>query len=147
MVQALPGWEDSVKKLLAVALSLMLVATMALPATAEVAPDEEDNDASVSASTEEEPRARRRLDSRWFWSAFALTALSGVGLAITGAMTINAHDQYMAEQTDQLLRDRGMSLQLTTNVLIGITGGFALITALLAIFTDWNPETSQPERE
>ncbi len=83
------------------------------------------------------PSERRRLTQRWFWSAFSFGLAAGVGAAVAGALTLSLNEQYLAEQRDPLLRDRGMAMQLATNIFIGVAGGFALIATLFAIFTDW----------
>ena len=50
-----------------------------------------------------------------------------------GIDTLNQHSEFQAAQ-DPLLRDRGESAQLRTNVLLASTLGCALITAGIGIF-------------
>ncbi len=89
-----------------------------------------------------------RLSSRWFWAGLALTVLSGGASVATGVTALRLNREYLVDQGDELLRQRGMEIQLVTNVLFGLAGGFALASTLLAIFTDWSSlRRSPPENE
>lgn len=96
---------------------------------------------------EEEPRPLRRISSRWFWTTLALGLGLGAGAAVTGAYVLGLNRQYLEDPSDRLLRERGVSLQLSTNILLGAAAGMALISAVLAIFTDWASLRSRPDDE
>ncbi len=81
---------------------------------------------------------RGRLSPSWFFASLGLTLVAGAGAIVTGALTLRLNELYFDDQDDWLLRERGMGLQLATNVLIGVTGAFALATLLFGIFTDWS---------
>lgn len=63
-------------------------------------------------------------------------ALGGVTIAL-GVDTLNAHKAYVEDPTDEAF-DAGRGKQLRTNIMLGVTGVFALATAATAIFwTNW----------
>jgi hypothetical protein len=81
---------------------------------------------------------RGRLSPSWFYASLGMTLAVGAGTLITGVLALRLNRLYLEEQSDWLLRERGMGLQTTTNIFIGVTSAFALATVLLGIFTDWS---------
>ena len=77
----------------------------------------------------------------WLILPFAGVTALGVGLVIwSGADTLVARDQYdkLSKADQYLLYDQGKLKQDRTNVLIGVTGGLALVTGAIAVFAiDW----------
>lgn len=69
----------------------------------------------------------------FFWGGVIVTGLVGAAATVSGIDTLNQHSEFQAAQ-DPLLRDRGESAQLRTNVLLASTLGCALITAGIGIF-------------
>jgi hypothetical protein len=102
--------------------------------------DDEEQEGSVPAWAEEDGgrSGRRRLSPVWFYAALGLTLASGVATVVTGAMALHLNTIYLEDQSDTLLRERGMGLQTTANVFIGVVSALGLATVLLAIFTDWS---------
>jgi tetratricopeptide (TPR) repeat protein len=86
-----------------------------------------------------------KQDSRgatpWLLLPFAGVTALGVGLVIwSGADTLVARAQYdeLSKADQFLLYDQGKLKQDRTNVLIGVTGGLALVTGAIAVFAiDW----------
>ncbi len=101
-----------------------------------------------SESGGEAPSGRRGISPRWFWASLAVGLGLGVGAAITGGYALSLNAQYLEDPADPLLRERGVSLQLATNVLLGAAGGVAAVALLLGIFTDWSslrPDRDEPD--
>ncbi len=74
-----------------------------------------------------------------FWTALGLTAAVGGVLTWSGIDTRSGVDAYEANPTPAALA-AGQDKELRTNILIGVTGGLAATTAILAIFTDWGDD-------
>jgi hypothetical protein len=72
-----------------------------------------------------------------FYTGLGLTVASGAVLAWSGANTLKGVDAYEASPTEERL-SAGQSKELRTNILIGVTGGLAAATALIAVFTDFS---------
>lgn len=66
-----------------------------------------------------------------------LTAVAGGVLIWSGVDVLSARDAYVATPTEAGYRD-GLDRETRTNVLIGITGGLAIATVIIAIVTDWD---------
>ena len=99
---------------------------------------EEDDDTSWAEEEEEDDRGLGRLSPTWFYAALGLTVATGIAAVVTGVMALQLNNLYLEEQDDFLLRERGMGLQTTTNVFIGVVSALGIATVLLGIFTDWS---------
>ena len=100
---------------------------------------EEDDDTSWAEEEEEEDDpGLGRLSPTWFYAALGLTVATGIAAVVTGVMALQLNNLYLEEQDDFLLRERGMGLQTTTNVFIGVVSALGIATVLLGIFTDWS---------
>ena len=114
------------------------------PETPEVAPPPEPKE-DQPPPAEEEPK-RSGLPPTVVWIGVGATAVSG-GVAIwSGIDTVNnpGADKVKAEcakgDTNCELYKQGRSKQTRTNVLIGVTGGLAVATGLIAaLAVDWGP--------
>ncbi len=71
-----------------------------------------------------------------FWTGVAATGAAGAGLVVAGSMARAGVDEYEADPTPERL-EAGQRKERWTNALIGVTGGFAAATAVIAIFTDF----------
>ena len=88
-----------------------------------------------------------------FITALVLTAGAGATLAWSGVDTLNARDEY--EQTAMSgdlalareMYDDGQTLELRTNILIGVTGGLAALTLVFAILTDWGGSDDEDDAD
>lgn len=72
-----------------------------------------------------------------FFVVGGLAVISGAVLVWSGIDTLDGVPIYEAYPTEANLRV-GQLRELRTNVLIGITGAFAITAAVLAAFTDWS---------
>lgn len=107
---------------------------------------DEGDDLAASPEEDEAPR-RRGISPRWFWASLALGLGLGVGAGVTGGYALSLNQLYLEDRSDPLLRERGMALQLATNVMVGVAGGMALVALLTGIFTDWSPRPRPEEDE
>lgn len=80
-----------------------------------------------------------------FFVGLGLTAVAGGLLVWSGVDTNAAREDFDRNPTRQAYEE-GLDKELRTNVLIGVTAGLGAATALVAIFTDWNGSSNQPER-
>jgi hypothetical protein len=89
-------------------------------------------------ATDEAPSETNGWSSVVFWSGVGVTAaLAGVTIW-SGVDTVEGANEYERMPTQALLDD-GRARELRTNVLIGVTAGVAVGTALVGIFvTDWS---------
>jgi hypothetical protein len=71
-----------------------------------------------------------------FGALLGLTAVSGGVLIWSGVDVLDARDVYVAGPTMARYED-GLSREVRTNVLIGVTSGFAIGTLIVALFTDF----------
>ena len=97
------------------------------------------------------------VDSGWFWTFLTMTAITGVGGTVTGAMTaVRKGDFNDARQAflggDLSAMEDGRSLaqeydgyRLATNVLLPIAGALALTTIIVGVFTDFGDDTETDE--
>ncbi|MET0287834.1 MAG: hypothetical protein ABW352_25320 [Polyangiales bacterium] len=99
---------------------------------------------AVDTGTRAEPRDKRKISPWYFASAGALTLVAG-GLTVWSGLKVNsAHDDYDRRSSDaQRDYDDGRKLEKRTNALIGVTGGLAAATVVLAIFTDFKGRESR----
>ncbi len=80
-----------------------------------------------------------------FWASLGLTVGSGVVLAIVGVKLVELEAEYELRNNGDAgveeladLRSQGESYERATTALWITTGGFAAVTILLAILTDWS---------
>ena len=110
------------------------------PAPQPVPPVSEPTDpAPADPGVQKRVRAQRIT----FWSGVGLTAASGIGLAILGALTVGAKNDFEAAQCGtpssedcsypEMEERRFESRKLATNVMIGVTAGLALATAIVGV--------------
>jgi len=71
-----------------------------------------------------------------FGALLGLTAVSGGVLIWSGVDVLAARDEYIAGPTMARYED-GLSREVRTNVLIGVTSGLAIGTLIVAFFTDF----------
>lgn len=85
-----------------------------------------------------------------FIAVAALAVGGGVAIGVTGAETLSRNDAYTAttdvNEAEQLLDDAN-SMQLITNVMIGVTAGLAAAAVVFAILTDWDELTGGNDAE
>ncbi|MFO0682884.1 MAG: hypothetical protein U0234_12565 [Sandaracinus sp.] len=80
-----------------------------------------------------------------FGTALVLTAVGGALSIWSGVDVLDAHSHYDPAAADaEAAFAHGRELETRTNVLFAVTGGFAITTLVLAIFTDWD---GTPARE
>lgn len=91
----------------------------------------------------QEDRRKRALRVT-FWSGVGLTAASGLSLAVLGPLTLRAKNDFEGSQCGTPCEEgsypaaeerRFENRKLATNVMVGVTAGFALATAIVAIVT------------
>ncbi len=83
------------------------------------------------------PPPPRQGISKWYTITAGLVALGLAGAAIaTGLQAKKLHDEYTSGATRELRAD-GRSMVHTTNILWGVSGGLAVTSVVLAIFTQW----------
>jgi hypothetical protein len=89
---------------------------------------------------------RKRLSPAIFWSLTALAAASAAGAAVTGGLGLkykNEYDAMDATEDWKPLQKKVRTLALTTNILWGVTGAFALSAFITAFFTRFRSEGKQ----
>lgn len=83
------------------------------------------------------------LSPAWFAAGVASTVAVGIGTAISGANTMNLHDEFTGARCSDPgpasacvgLASEGQSAQLRTNVLMGVTATLGLSTVILGVVT------------
>lgn len=81
-----------------------------------------------------------------FWTGVGLTAVAAGVTVWSGLDTQSAADDYKKNPTQEGLDD-GQSLEMRTNVLIGVTAALAVGTGIVGIFlTDWGGSEKQPNQ-
>ncbi len=83
-------------------------------------------------------KSYQRLHWAYFTTAAALTLGLAAGAVATGVMAKRAYDDYQDDPTDASLRNKGINLVKTTNILWGATAGMAVTAVILAVFTRWH---------
>jgi hypothetical protein len=86
------------------------------------------------------------LSPALFITGVVATAVAGGVLIGAGVHALSGVSSYNAMPTVEGLRD-GQSRELFANVMIGVTGGLALTTLVLALLTDWDGEGSSSTSE
>ncbi len=120
----------------------------ATPFRAVVEPDGEKDDVVVPPRRERNYKALKGA----FWGGVGFTAAAGVSLAVVGGLTPWAKKEFernngMEEQCDPMscepypedADDRYRAMQLSTNILIGVTAGLAMITTIVGVFAFSKP--------
>lgn len=110
-------------------------------AVAEVEPEPEVDESALMAARVPIDAPPRETPSRGvtpilFGALLGLTAVSGGVLIWSGIDVLDARDAYVAGPTMARYED-GLSREVRTNVLIGVTSGLALGTLIVAFFTDF----------
>ncbi len=99
------------------------------------------------------PVSTKTRGSGFFWAGLGLTVAAGGATAISG-FEAQKHPGTAAVRADCVGQgtscpeyQQGLSAQLRTNVLLGVTGGLGLVTAIVGLFlTQWgSPEARTPE--
>jgi hypothetical protein len=86
------------------------------------------------------------VDPLWFWVTGGTAVALAIGAGVTGGLAISANDDYAADPNrTQSMRDEGMTLAITADVLGGIAGAAAVAAVVLVFFTDWGGEESPSE--
>lgn len=77
--------------------------------------------------------------SPWFFVAGTVLTLAAGGVTVWSGLDVSSKkDAYLAGEQTQAKYDAGKSAELRTNVLIGVTGGLALLTGVTGLFlVDW----------
>ena len=85
------------------------------------------------------------VDQLWFWLTGSAAVACGVSAAITGGMGSATYDDFVGQPTyDADLAAEGESLELATNVLVGIASAAAVTAIVLAFFTDFGGDEAEP---
>jgi hypothetical protein len=96
---------------------------------------------------EEEPEPSKGLPPMLFWVGAGATVAAGGVTVWSGLDTVNnpGVDRVKAEcqagDENCKLYQEGRAKQTRTNVLLGVTGAFALATGVLAAVVDWGPRS------
>jgi hypothetical protein len=99
----------------------------------------------VVEPVKEKPRKSKPVPKGVVYAHVGLTAALAAGAAVTGALVLKKKSDFLdtyREDTEKWtkIRSDGRKLALVTDILIGTAGGVALVTVLLAAFTDWKGE-------
>lgn len=90
------------------------------------------------------PSGSSGISPGFFVGGLVLTVTGGALMIWSGVEVLDAHSTYDPAAPDAQARyEAGRALETRTNVIIGITAGLAVITAVLAIFTDWGGSPAQ----
>ncbi len=99
----------------------------------------------------------------WFWTMASVAVASAIGGTITGVLALQKSDEYASFLSDvqdgtstchtlvtcqderEKIRDAGKTLQLTTDILWGVTAAFGATALVLAFFTRFKPPESKLE--
>ena len=111
------------------------------PEPVEVAAVEVDPPADPEPAPPAAPPGGGGITPVVFFVGAGLTAL-GAGLSVwSGLETLSARDAYVESPT-RAGYENGVGLETRTNVLLFSTLGLAAVTAVLAIFTDWDDDSA-----
>jgi hypothetical protein len=86
-----------------------------------------------------------RLHWGYFAGAAAVTGASLITSIALSARTVQLRDDFLDNRTDTDLRAQGVAHKRAAEIMWGVTGGFAVATAIVAIFTRWRPATETPD--
>jgi hypothetical protein len=102
---------------------------------------------ALSSDVAEPPRGGL---SPWVFASSAVLTGAACGLSIWSGMAVkSAHDSYDRRAANaQSKYEEGQRLEKRTNVLLGVSGGLALVSVVTAIFTDWQgSEDKRPKQQ
>jgi hypothetical protein len=103
----------------------------------QAAPAPAEAERPTASPSPAESASQKPLHPAIFFVGAGLTAAAGGTLIWSGLDTNAAREDYDTAPTREGLDD-GLSRQLRTNVLIGVTAGLGVVTAALGVFaTDW----------
>lgn len=115
-----------------------VVTILPIPPGERPPPNPAENEPSPKPTPKDDDQAKAGPTTAWFWIAFAATAAVGVGAGISAIDTASKHAEFEEEPTDERAVE-GEAAQTRTNVLLGVTGGLAVVTAVVGLFiVDWN---------
>jgi hypothetical protein len=124
------------------------------PDSTEIQPDETDALAGSNDETRPPIEPATGADARgsssgglpvWLPLATAGAALVALGVTLwSGLDTLSASDEYEAAPTRAGFED-GVARENRTNVFIGLTAALGLTAVVMAIFTDWSPDSERDE--
>ncbi len=90
------------------------------------------------------PDVSRGMHPAIFFVGLGLTLASGGVLIWSGLDTVSKNDDFKTTP-DASVRSHGLDAEIRTNVLVGVTGGLAAVSLVLALFSDWGgEETATP---
>jgi len=86
------------------------------------------------------------VDPLWFWVTGGTAVALAIGAGVTGGLAISANDDYAADPLrTQAMKDEGLTLAVTADVLGSLAGAAAVTAVVLVFFTDWGGEESPSE--
>jgi hypothetical protein len=88
----------------------------------------------------------KRLGPAVFWTGLGLTAAVSVTAAVTGGLALKYRSDYRDmdyEDAWRSTRRKCHDLALTTDILLGVAGGLAITTIVVAFFTDFDGRERQ----
>lgn len=99
--------------------------------------------APAAAPNAESPRG---ISPVWFYVGLGATAIAGAATIVSGIDTANQHSHFANRGCGgavpplgcDTLASNGQSAQTRTNVLLGVTAGFAVLTAVTPFFVRWH---------
>ncbi len=92
-----------------------------------------------------EPPDEGTLNEWWFWGAVSGAAAFGLTAVLTGTFALLAHDEWAdGDMSDPGLRDRGIALDLATNVFVAGAAAAAVAAVALFFFTDFGGGGDEP---
>jgi hypothetical protein len=125
-------------------ISVLLDATAPAPATAPVVAPEPNNNPPALVTVDDSPRKSHGLSPIFVVVGSVLTVAAAGVTVWSGVDTLSQKDTFDTERTQANLDD-GRSKQKRTNILLGVTGGLAVVTGVTAIFlTDWGKKSESP---
>ena len=99
----------------------------------------------------ETPEDRATSTGGLHWSYFAVGVATTVAAAISaGALsyqTRSLHQDFQDDDTNASLAQKGRRYQDAANAMWGVTAGVAVVTGVVAIFTEWKPESADERQD
>ncbi len=90
--------------------------------------------------------SRKKLRPAGFWAVMSVTLALGASAGVTGGLALKTKADYREMSYDdpdwKSVKDRGLTLSITTDVLLGVTGAAAITTIILAALTDFSGKES-----